>query len=169
MTTRSAPRPSARSAATLRAAVDAALQAYADRGVFRGFSARDAGRGSRVYRFVWLTRRPMVVSLAPGARRLTFVRVFPAVSRTPGLSAHLRRAVAALASRDVPAHRRLDPRRGTMTTRIAGGNLSLHLVIGHGGGAAAARAALGAVNDLFQLLHECYPDYLSAHFGVSDE
>lgn len=59
-----------------------------------------------------------------------------------------------------------------MTSRRDGRDLSLRLTIAPGSGAHAAiavRAALGVVNDLFQLLHECYPDYLAARFGVSDE
>lgn len=149
--------------------VDATLQAYADRGVFRGFSASDAPRGLRHYRFVWLTRRPMIVTLAPRRRLMTFVRLFPGVARAQGVTPALRQALAAASRRAAPAHRRLDPRRGTMTCRRDGEDLSLRLTIAPGTGVHAVKAALGIVNDLFQVLHECYPDYLAVHFGVSDE
>lgn len=56
-----------------------------------------------------------------------------------------------------------------MATRSDGEDLSLRLTIASGTGVLAVKAALGVVNDLFQLLHECYPDYLATHFGISDE
>lgn len=145
------------------------LQTYADRGVFRGFSATDGPRGLRHYRFVWLTRRSMTVTLAPQRRLLTFVRLFPDVARAPGVAPALQQALAGASRGTSPAHRRLDPRRGTMTCRRDGKDLSLRLTIAPGTGVHAVKAALGIVNDLFQVLHECYPDYLAAHFGVSDE
>lgn len=166
------PRPSPRAVgqtSSLPVVVDATLQTYADRGVFRGFSATDAPRGLRHYRFVWLTRRPMVVTLAPPRRRMTFVRLFPDVARTPGVASALQQALARASRRTTPAHRRLGPRRGTITCRRDGKDLSLSLTIAPGTGVHAVKAALGIVNDLFQLLHECYPDYLAAHFGISDE
>ncbi|MBM3773192.1 MAG: hypothetical protein FJW27_18280 [Acidimicrobiia bacterium] len=156
-------------ASALRDAVDATLQTYADRGVFRGFSATDASGGLRHYRFIWLTRRPTKVTLAPQRRLLTFVRIFPDVARTPGVAPALKRALARVSDRPTPAHRRLDARRGTMATRSDGEDLSLRLTIASGTGVLAVKAALGVVNDLFQLLHECYPDYLATHFGISDE
>ena len=145
------------------------FQHYADRGVFRGFSASDAPRRRRQYRFVWLTRRPMLVSLAPERGVLTFARLFPSVAMTPGVAATLKQALARSASRGLPAHRRLDPRHATIAGRVASGDLSVHVTIHAPDGARAIRAALSIVNDLFQILHECYPDYLSAQFGVADE
>lgn len=153
----------------LRTSADGVFQRYADRGVFRGFSASDGPRGLRQYRFVWLTGRPMLVTLAPARRVLTFARLFPSVDRTPGVAARLKAALADCTTRAVPAHRRLHPTRATIIGRVAGGDLSVHVTIHVGDGARAIRAALSIVNDLFQILHECYPDYLSAQFGVSDE
>lgn len=111
----------------------------------------------------------MFLTLAPARRLLTFVGVFPDVAHTPGLGAALRRAVARASDSGLPAHRRLDPRRGRIVARSDGEDLALRLTIASGTGVHAVKAALGIVNDLFQLLHECYPDYLTTHFGVSDE
>jgi hypothetical protein len=69
----------------------------------------------------------------------------------------------------VPPHRRIDPRRGKIATRVNRGDLSLILTIEAGRGAAVVRSAFALVNDLFQLMHECYPDYLAAQFGLIDE
>lgn len=149
--------------------MDALLQSYADRGVFRGFSAQAGPRGARVYRFTWLTRAPLTLVLAPVARTFTFVGIFPQPSSVRGLPVALRRAIARHATREVPPHRRLEARRATMTARVARGDLSLRVTVHAGDPATVARLALSVVNDLFQFLHECYPDYLSMHFGTPDE
>lgn len=161
--------PRRRARPDLKVSADAVFQYYADRGVFRGFSAADAPRGVRQYRFVWLTKRPMVVTLAPARRLLTFARLFPSVERTPGLTAAVKTALAEHCTRSVPAHRRMDPRRATITGRVSAGDLSVHVTVHQGDGAGAIRSSLSIINDVFQLLHECYPDYLSSQFGVSDE
>jgi hypothetical protein len=111
----------------------------------------------------------MVLSVAPAPRTLTFVALFPAVAGTPAVAATLKRAIAAAATVAVPRHRRLDRRRATMTGRVRGGDLSLRVTINAGDGTYAVRAALAVVNDLFLVMHECFPDYLVAQFGVSDE
>ena len=61
------------------AAVSAALQRYAARGVFRGFSARPARNGRHDFRFTWLTRQPMTITYDPKSRRLSFRNLLPRV------------------------------------------------------------------------------------------
>ena len=58
----------------------AALERYADRGVFRGFRASPEARGRVTYDFFWLTRRPMRAVMD---RRgvLTFPALLPAPAR----------------------------------------------------------------------------------------
>lgn len=145
------------------------FQSYADRGVFRGFSVSDATRGLRRYRFVWLTQRPMLVTLSPARGVLTFARLFPSVDQTPGVARALKAVLAECTSRRVPAHRRIDPRRATIVSRVTRGDLSVFVTIHAADGRGVLRTTLSVVNDLFQTLHECYPDYLAAQFGVSDE
>ncbi len=145
------------------------FQSYADRGVFRGFSASDGPGGLRQYRFTWLTRRPMLVTLSASRHALRFPHLFPSVGHTPGVAASLKAALAERMTRSAPPHRRIDPKRATIVGRMSGGDLSLAVTIHTRDGALAIRAALAVVNDLFQVLHECYPDYLSSQFGISDE
>ena len=57
------------------AAVSGALQRYATRGVFRGFSMRPGRGGRRDFRFTWLTREPIVISYDRTARALIFKRL----------------------------------------------------------------------------------------------
>lgn len=161
------------SRARLARAATAALQGYADRGVFRGFSVTDAPRGDRRFEFLWLTRRPMVLRLSPARQLLVFERLFPAADRVPGVVEALRAAVRSASSVARPPHRRIDARRAKMTCRFHHGDGSLRLsFVGSARGAgdgAAVRASLGFVNELFLLLHECYPEYLIGQFGASAE
>lgn len=149
--------------------IDKALGGYADRGVFRGFSAEDTPRGVRRYRFHWLTRRPMTIVLSRDRRELTFPALLPAVLAVPQLCDALRAEVRSKISVALPPHRRVDLRRATISARVTKGDLELRISIAGRDGRYAVRAALGVVNDLFLFLHECYPEYLAAHFGVSQE
>lgn len=170
MTTRARKREAPRQ--SLRQVIDETLGGYADRGVFRGFSATDERGGVRQYRFLWLTRRPTVLRLSRDGRALTFDALFPDVLAIPRLRQALQARVRSQTDPGRPAHRRLDARRATISTRLEKGHLALRLSIkvhqGRGG-EYAVRAALGVVNELFLFLHEVYPDYLAAQFGVSQE
>ncbi len=156
-------------AAALTDSVDHTLQSYADRGVFRGFSAADAPRGVRRYQFLWLTRRPMTIGFTPGRRVLMFEGLFPATGSVPGVAAALQREVRNWSQSGRPPHRRIDRRRANMTSPSREGQVSLRVDIRGPNGEYAVRAALSLVNELFLLLHECYPDYLIAQFGLSAE
>lgn len=156
-------------AAALVTACDAALQRYADRGVFRAFSATAGARGTRAYTFLWLTKRPVTVALQPGRKTLTFQRLFPAVASTPGVARALRETLRSRHQADAPQHRRIDRRRLDVTLQGRAGDLSLVAVMRGRDTAASISTVLALINDFHLVLHECYPDYLVAHFGVSDE
>jgi hypothetical protein len=156
-------------AAALQRSVDAALQSYADRGVFRGFSAAEGPRGTRQYRFTWLTRRPTTVIFARASATLSFAALFPHVAGAPGVVASLREEVRYRTTSAVPVHRRIDRRRAEVATTLREGALSLRVRLKGRDGTAAVRATLALVNDLFLLLQERYPEYLVAYFGFKDE
>ena len=145
----------------------AALQSYADRGVFRGFTAAPAPRGRVQYQFRWLTRRPVHAIYDPRTRTLTFASLFPAVASSTSLS--LKDAVADRAGKSVPAHKRIDARRARLTSRMQRGNFSLVAQIRGNNHLYAVRHTLNVINELFVILHEHDPEYLIEHFGISTE
>ena len=81
----------------------------------------------------------------------------------------IERSIAARRSREVPSHKRFDARRARLTCAVKGGALSLTVAVRGASHAYAVRRTLGLINDLFVLLHETYPDYLVAQFGISTE
>lgn len=145
------------------------LHAYASRGVFRGFSVRDQRDGRRTYTFLWLTRRPMTVRFDPRSDSLDVPALFPQVEAGGTRANELTRMVDEASSRRLPAHKRLDPRRGALTCSVRNGALSLRLAVRGGSHAYSVRYLMNLVNDLFVRLQETDPDYLAAEFGVSGE
>ena len=147
--------------------VTAALQAYADRGVFRGFRATPASRGRVEYRFLWLTRKPVRAMFEPRRGALRFPSLFPGIDRAS--AAELRSIVTSRANRDQPAHKRLDSRRARITGTVRGGDFSLAVDIRGGNHAYAVSKALNLINECFLELHEGHPEYLVERFGISTE
>jgi hypothetical protein len=145
-----------------------ALQRYADRGVFRGFSSRRGRRGLE-FRFTWLMRQPMTLVYDPRAASLTFPNLLPRVGSTALLRRDLYELIDALRTRAVPAHKRIDGRRARISRSARGGNFSLTLVVRGRHHEYAVRKGLNLVNDLFVLLHSSYPDYLAEQFGLPAE
>jgi len=147
--------------------ISAALQAYADRGVFRGFRATPAPRGRVEYQFLWLTRKPMSATFDARRRVLSFTTLFPGIE--PATAAQLRSLVASRTTRDQPSHKRLDARRARLASAVRKGDFSLSIEIRGNNHNYAVQRALNLVNELFLELQERHPDYLIERFGFSTE
>jgi len=150
-------------------AVSAALQRYAARGVFRGFSVLPDRKGRRDFRFTWLTRQPMTLAYDRASHRLDFRNLLPGVGGYPGLAARLKSILDDHATGAVPAHRRLDGRRARVTCAVRRGAFSLTLQVRGRHEAYAVQRGLNLVNQLFLLLHTDYPEYLVECFGFRSE
>lgn len=150
-------------------AVGSALQHYADRGVFRGFSAHVGAAGRVEFRFVWLMRKPMVVAFDPRRGDIVFKNVLPGIGRMADVAAAVKAEIAGRTSRALPAHKRLDARKAQVKAWVRAGDLSVRLSVRGANHQYAVRMGLNLVNELFVLLHESYPDYLMEHFGLPAE
>lgn len=149
--------------------VSASLQRYADRGVFRGLSVSQGRNGRREFRFLWLTRVPMLVTYDPGTSTLAFPRLIPGAAAVPSMVAALKGVVAEHLGSTVPEHRRVDNRRATVRCTVRDGHISLSLVVRGAHHAYAIRAGLNLVNRLFLQLQAHHPEYLIRQFGFSEE
>jgi hypothetical protein len=145
--------------------VSAALQGYADRGVFRGFRAAAGSRGRMEYQFLWLTRRPTRAVFDPRRNTLSFPALFPGITA----AADLRSIVAARSARRQPRHKRIDARRARLSSRMRAGDFSLTVEIRGRHAGYAVSQALNVINELHLALHEARPEYLIERFGVSAE
>lgn len=144
-----------------------ALQAYADRGVFRGFRAAPAARGRVSYEFKWLTKAPMRAEFSGRTNTLTFPRLLPAIGKAA--AADIADVLASRRRRAVPAHKRLDARRARVSGTTRQGAYSLAVVIRGDNHGYAVTTALNVINEMFVMLQERHPEYLIEHFGMSAE
>jgi len=149
--------------------VTAALRAYADRGVFRGFRATPAARGRVDYEFLWLPGRPMRARFDAGRSVLAFPSLLPGVDPGSPMAAGLDALVRARTGRGQPAHKRVDGRRARLSGATKKGDWSLAVHVRGANHEYAVQRALNVINELFLLLHESYPDYLVERFGLSPE
>jgi hypothetical protein len=150
-------------------AVTSALQAYADRGVFRAFRATPLGRGRTEFQFHWLLHRPMRAVFDARRGVLTLPSLFPGVEVSSPMVAGLNAIVRSRTERGRPTHKRIDGRRARVSSAIRRGDWSLVVSIRGGNHEYAVQRALNLVNDLFLFLHEAWPEYLIETFGLSPE
>jgi len=146
-----------------------ALQAYADRGVFRGLSVAAKSGGRYEYGFHWLMQRRFTLTFDPKRRALMFRQLFPDVGARSPMLAALKRAVDQRTTRQVPAHKRFDGRRIRATAALQRGSVSLEMEVRGSQYAYAVRHLLNLVNELFLELQERHPQYLIERFGFSTE
>ena len=151
------------------AAVAGALQRYAARGVFRGFSTHPGRGGRHDFRFTWLTRQPTVMSYDRRTRALTFTRLLPEVGSYPGLSGELKRLVDEHRGAAVPRHRRIDARRVRVACAVRRGDFSLTLALRGPHHAYAVQRGVNLVNQIFLLLQANCPEYLIECFGFPSD
>ena len=152
------------------ATVRKALQQYADRGVFRGFSeTRGRRSGTQEFRFTWLTREPMVLSHDSAAATLTFKELLPEVARASPLLADVEALIRAQSGPTVVKHRRIDRRRLDVRCVHRRGRVSVVLHTKGRVGAYAVQRGVNLVHAIFMLLQTTYPEYLWEAFGLPAE
>lgn len=149
--------------------VAAALEAYARRGVFRGLSTTRRRGGRDEHDFTWLMQRRFALTHDPARGLLSFRSLLPHVPARSPIATALRRLVAERTTRHVPPHKRLDRRTIRVSCGIRRGSFWLTFRVQPGGEARTVPKLLSVVNDLFVEMHEKYPDYLIAEFGLREE
>lgn len=144
-----------------------ALQAYADRGVFRGFRASPIARKKIEYQFLWLTKKPMTAVFDPTAKRFSFPSLLPQLDRQA--AARMKAIVDERIAKNQPEHKRIDARKGRLSSTVRKGDLSVTMEIRGANHEYAVSRALNVVNEMFVTLQEHHPDYLIDRFGFSTE
>lgn len=141
------------------------LQAYADRGVFRGFSEIRTGR----FIFLWLTNQHLELSVDPVKRELRFKQLLPGVPAGSTMDLELRRFIQQRHDRELPDHRRIDRRRAEVACTNRKGSVSLSLKIKNNQYAYGLNRIVNLVHELFLHLREAYPEYLMENFDAPQE
>ncbi len=148
----------------------AAFQHYAARGSFRSLTATAAGVRTEL-RFTWLRDVAFRVVFDAARRTLTFVDLLPAIGTGSPMDRSLRAFVKRHTSAEVPAHRRVDPRRVVVTVVNRGGAASVAFAfktkdVGH-----AVQKAVHLAHDILQdfLNDGRYLQYCIDHFNLNPE
>jgi len=145
------------------------LQAYADRGVFRGFSEVKSSQRKRAFKFVWLANREMDFSIDTQREMLRFEHLLPNVPAKSAMYAGLKSFVQQRHDSELPQHRRIDRKRAEAACRNRGGDVSISLRIKNRQYAYGVRKIVNLVHELFVHLRDAHPDYLSENFDVPQE
>jgi hypothetical protein len=141
------------------------LQAYADRGVFRGFSEVRSGH----FKFVWLIRHEMELSVDTAKHVLRFKQLLPGIPVGSTMYAELKNFIQQRHDRELPEHRRIDRRRAEVSCANRGGFVSISLKVKNNQYAYGVNRIVNLVHELFLHLGEAYPEYLVEHFDVPQE
>lgn len=134
--------------------VDRALQEYARKGVFRGYSPGET-RGTRTcFKVAWHRDQLFECILDTRRNTIRFPVVLPEAPAKSELYGALKDYVKARHSNELPEHRRIDSERAGVRIFNRGGNVSLTMTVKDGDYEYAVRK-------LIHLVHEIYLDFLS--------
>jgi hypothetical protein len=145
------------------------LEAYAQRGVFRGFCERKTRRGLPAFRFEWLAGRPMELSVDTTRHVLRFQQILPGVPAGSPLYAELKGFIADRHDRKLPEHRRVDRRWATASCTSRAGSVSISLAVQPDQYAYGANRIVNLVHELFVYLRDTCPEYLAENFDVRED
>jgi hypothetical protein len=150
-------------------AVRECLKAYADRGVFRGYTERPGRLGRIVFRFSWLARSPYELQYEPRTGTFVFLNALPNVpARTP-IARDLKAFVKGRSDDSLPEHRRVDPARASVSAFVQRGDMRLRVVARRGHHPYAANRVVNLMHEVYLHLHSYHPEYLWENYDVSQD
>ncbi|MEK6410886.1 MAG: hypothetical protein AABN34_28510 [Acidobacteriota bacterium] len=145
------------------------LQAYADRGVFRGLDEVKARNRKNAFRFVWLGSRLLDFSLDARKGVLKFNNLLPNVPSNSILYGDLKHLLKSRSDHSIPKHRRVDPRCAEVSCTNRGGNVSIALRVKNNQYAYGLNKLVNLVHEIFVHLNDSDPDYMSENFDAPRE
>lgn len=156
---------------TTTALVTGILEGYAEKAVFRGFSAHPGGDGKAAYRMVWHHDRPFELSLNVPGKSLRFPAVLPGVPARSDMYRELRAFLKSRQTDEVPEHRRVDPAKARLTVSNQRGIVSLALAVRDGDFEYATRKLIQMVHEIFMvfLLDGPYFEYMVERLGLDPD
>jgi hypothetical protein len=153
------------------ALVTAILEGYAEKAVFRGFSAHPRGNGKAAYRMVWHHDRPFELLLDVPGKTLRFSVVLPGVPARSPMYRELRSFLKVRQSDEMPEHRRVNPAKARLTASNQRGIVSLKLAVKDGDFDYATRKMIHIVHEIFMifLVDGPYFEYMVEQLGLDPD
>jgi hypothetical protein len=149
----------------------AILEGYAEKAVFRGFSAHPRGNGKATYRMVWHHDRPFELLLDVPGKTLRFPAMLPGVPARTTMYRELQAFVEARQSDELPEHRRVNPAKARLTLTNQRGAVSLKLTVKDGDFEYATRKIIHTVHEIFMifLVDGPYFEYMVEQLGLDPD
>ena len=145
------------------------LQAYADRGVFRGFDEKKTRNGKHGFRFIWLGNRRLDFDVDSEKGLLRFNNLLPNVPSSSLLYADLYRFLKSRSDPKLPKHRRIEPRRAEVSCTNRRGYVSIVLSVKNNQYEYGVKKLINLVHEVFIQLNDSYADYLCENFDAPQE
>ena len=151
--------------------VTGVLESYAEKGVFRGFSAHPKRGGSAVYNMVWHYDRNLELLLDVPKKTLRFPAILPHVPARSAMYRDLRAFLEERRSGDLPEHRRVDMAKARAALGNLRGTVSLTLTVKDGDYDYGTRKLIQLAHEIFLvfLVDGPYFDYTVEHLGFDPD
>jgi hypothetical protein len=151
--------------------VTAVLEGYAEKAVFRGFSAHPLRGGKATYRMVWHHDRPFELLLDAPGKTLRFPAVLPGVPARSPMYRELQAFLKARQTDEMPEHRRVNPAKARLTLSNARGVVSIKFTVKDGDFDYGARKIIHIVHEIFMvfLVDGPYFEYMVEQLGLDPD
>jgi hypothetical protein len=151
--------------------VTSILEGYAEKAVFRGFSAHPKRGGKASFKMIWHYDRPFELLLDAPAKTLLFPAVLPGVPTRSLMHRDLRAFLKSKTSAETPEHRRINPAKARLTATNQSGAVSLKLTVRDGDFDYATRKLIHLVHEIFMvfLVDGPYFDYMVEQLGLDPD
>jgi len=145
------------------------LQAYADRGVFRGFSETGSRGGTHSFSFTWLVPHPLELTVDTKSGILKFKDLLPNVPGGSALHSDLKSFLHERCNGALPKHRRIDKARAELLCRNNAGKISIALKVKNNQYRYCLSRIVNLVHELFVHLNDAHVDYMRESFDAPQE
>ena len=112
--------------------IEAILRGYVERGVFRSLSTGERSAGRVVFTIVWHHGRQFRFVADWRACAVSFPELLPPTTGHPTMTRELRTFLRQFESTAVPAHRRIDPKKGRLRVASRQSGVSVSLSVNAG-------------------------------------
>jgi len=147
------------------------LQGYAEKAVFRGFSAHPGAKGQSVYKMIWHHDRPFELSVDVLKKTLCFLEVLPGVPARSPMYRELQAFLQERQSEQMPEHRRVNPAKARLALGNKRGSISVTVTVKDGDFDYATRKIIHIVHEIFLifLVDGPYFEYMVEHLGLDED
>jgi hypothetical protein len=153
------------------ALVTGILEGYAEKAVFRGFSADVKRGGKATYKMVWHYDRPFELLLDIPKKTLRFPALLPGIPARSGMYRELQAFLKSRRSEEVPEHRRVNPAKARIALATRRGAVSISITAKDADFDYATRKIIQIVHEIFLifLVDGPYYEYMVEHLGLDPD